>query len=90
MKEIVDTNQLRKYCYRNSTNQVMEMIRYKRTRRQTNVVMEEYFETDVKFKVDSDTELDRSKDLKHEFLSDRIEEYFERDVKSDVESDVDQ
>ena len=52
--------------------------------------MEEYFETDVKFKVDSDTELDRSKDLKHEFLSDRIEEYFERDVKSDVESDVDQ
>ena len=88
MKEIVDTNQLRKYCYRNSTNQVMEMISYKR--RQTNVVMEEYFETDVKFKVDSDTELDRSKDLKHESLSDGIEEYFERDVKSDVESDVEQ
>ena len=32
--------------------------------------MEEYFESNVKSEVDSDTELDRSKELKHEFLSD--------------------
>ena len=53
--------------------------------------MKEYFERDAKSEVDSDTELDRSKELKHEFLSDNdmegMEEYFETDVKSEVESD---
>ena len=45
---------------------------------------EEYFETDVKSEVD----VDRSKELKHEFVSDSdkegMTEYFETDVKSEV------
>ena len=54
---------------------------------------EEYFEKDVKHEIDSDMELDRSKELKHELLFDSdkegmVKEYFEKDVKSEVESEV--
>ena len=53
-----------------------------------DVAMEEYFERDAKSEVDSDTELDRTKELKHELLSDNgmegMEEYFETEVKSEV------
>ena len=49
--------------------------------------MEEYFEPNVKSEVDTNIELDRSKELKHEFLHDSekegVDEYFERDVKSE-------
>ena len=57
--------------------------------------MEEYFERDVKSEFVSDMELDRPKELKHEFKSDdhkdkddMLKEYFEKDVKSGDESDV--
>ena len=56
-----------------------------------DIVMEEYFERDVKHELDSNMELERSKKLKHEFLSDGKEvkeEYFEIDVTSEFESDV--
>ena len=50
------------------------------------------FDNDYKSEVDFDIEVDRSKDSKHEDLSDNykegIEEYFETDVKSEVESDA--
>ena len=59
-----------------------------------NVVMEEYFEIDVKSEVASNIEQDSSKELKHELLSDNdnegIKEYIERDVKSEVESDLEE
>ena len=55
-----------------------------------DVALEEYFETDVKFEVDSEKEPDRSTKCKQGFLSDNdikeeMEEYFERDIKSEVE-----
>ena len=53
-----------------------------------DTTLEEYFETDVKYKVESDLELEMSK---HDFLgvNDKAgkKEYFESDVKSEVESD---
>ena len=57
-----------------------------------DMVMEEYFERDVKFEVDSSIKLERSAILKHESLSDNddeLEEYFEKEVKSEVYSDID-
>ena len=56
-----------------------------------HMVMEEYFERDVKFEVDSTFNLERSTKLKHESLcdkDDRLEEYFEKEVKSEVDFDI--
>ena len=56
------------------------------------MLMEEYFERDVKLEVDSTIKLDRSTKLKHESLcdaDDELEEYFEKEVKSEVDSDID-
>ena len=51
-----------------------------------DTTMGEYFETEVKYKVECD--LEPSKELKHEFLCDNDKkEYFETDVKPEVESD---
>ena len=59
-----------------------------------DILMGEYFENDIKSELDSDIELDTSRELKNEFLSDNHnvreveEEYFKIDVKSDIESYV--
>ena len=57
-----------------------------------DLVMQEYFERDVKFEVDSTIKVDRSTKLKLESLSvnnDELEEYFEKEVKSEIDSDND-
>ena len=50
-----------------------------------NVILEEYFETDVKSENDSDIELDTSTEIKQEYQTDHdkkgMKEYFETDVK---------
>ena len=56
------------------------------------MVVEEYFEKDVKLEVDSIIKLERSTKLKHESLSDNddgLKEYFEKEVKSEIDSDID-
>ena len=56
------------------------------------MAMEEYFERDVKFKVDSPIKLERSTKIKLESLSDNddgLEEYFEKEVKPEVVSGID-
>ena len=55
------------------------------------MVMEEYFERDVRFKVDSPIKLERSTKIKLESLSDNedgLEEYFEKEFKSELDSDI--
>ena len=58
-----------------------------------DMVVEEYFEKDVKLEVDSIIKLEGSTKLKLESLSviddDELEEYFEKEVKSEVDSDSD-